>query len=83
MMKYFPNVTVIGDDTGGGGASFLSKDMPNGWAVTISSINFVDMDKNTFEFGVEPDIRAETTLTDAIAGKDAIIEYAMDFLAGK
>ncbi len=80
IMKYFSNVTVIGDSTGGGGASPLAMDMPNGWSVRISSIGFSDMDKKTLEFGVAPDIFAETTLTDAIAGKDAIIERAMDFL---
>ena len=83
MMKYFPNVTIIGDSTGGGGASPLSMDMPNGWCVRISSISFVNMDKNTFEFGVAPDIYAETTFDDAKAGKDAIIERAMDFLTGR
>ena len=83
MMKNFPNVTVIGDRTGGGGASPLSKDLPNGWAVRISSIGFFDTNKKTFEFGVDPDFFVETTLADAILGKDAIIEFAMDYLAQK
>jgi len=75
------NNNFIGDRTGGGGASPLSMDMPNGWSVRISSIGFSDRDKNSFEFGVDPDIFVETTLSDAIEGKDAIIEFAMDFLS--
>jgi hypothetical protein len=83
MMRYFPNVTLIGDRTGGGGASFLSMDMPNGWTVSISSTGFFGMDKKTLEFGVDPDIFVETTMDDAKNGIDAIIEFAMDYLSGR
>ncbi len=81
IMKQFPNVVVMGDQTGGGSASPMSVNLPNGWIVRLSSICFTDNNKQTFEFGVAPDIYKSTTETDAANGKDMIIDAAMDYLS--
>ncbi len=83
MMKNFPNVTIIGDQTGGGSASPMSVNLTNGWVVRISSLCFVDMNKNTLEFGVEPHIKVNNTQEDALQGKDTILEYAINFLQNR
>ena len=41
MMKAFPNVTLIGDRTGGGVGQSVGWELPNGWATSSSSITWL------------------------------------------
>ena len=36
-MRYFPNVTLVGDKTGGGSGLPFSSELPNGWGVRFSA----------------------------------------------
>ncbi len=75
-MKCCPNVTLVGDKTGGGAGMPFSSELPNGWSVRFSACPMYDKDKNCTEFGIEPDYNISLTDEDFAKGKDTIIEYA-------
>lgn len=79
-MKCCPNVTVIGDKTGGGAGMPLSSELPNGWAVRFSACPMYDRQKNCTEFGIDPDHSVGLTDEDFAKGMDTIIEYARKVL---
>lgn len=75
-MKCCPNVTVVGDKTGGGAGLPFSSELPNGWAVRFSACPMYDKDMNCTEFGIEPDYSVSLTDDDFSRGRDTIIEFA-------
>ncbi|MDR3365665.1 MAG: peptidase S41, partial [Prevotellaceae bacterium] len=81
-MKCLPNVTLIGNTTGGGGGAPFSGELYNGWRVRISRNPLFDANKQHIEFGIEPDIRVDMDKDDEYEGVDSIIEYAISYLNG-
>lgn len=79
-MKYAPNVTIIGDKTGGGSGLPFSSELPNGWSVRFSSSPILNAEKKHIEFGIEPDIKVDMTDEDMARGIDTIIEAARAYL---
>lgn len=75
-MKQCPNVTVIGDKTGGGAGMPFSSELPNGWIVRFSACPMYDVNRQPTEFGIEPDIYVQLSDTDLAKGIDTIIEAA-------
>lgn len=83
IMKYAPNVTVMGDQTGGGSGLPFTSELPNGWSIRFSASPMFNAEKDHIEFGVEPDIRVEMQQSDKDKNRDTIIEAARALLAGK
>lgn len=79
-MRLLPNVTIIGDRTGGGSGLPMSSELPNGWSLRFSSSPHVDPDMKHIEFGIEPDISVSLQTEDLLRNKDTIIEAARSFL---
>ncbi len=79
-MRILPNVTIIGDRTGGGSGLPMSSELPNGWSVRFSSSPHLDSNMEHIEFGIEPDIHVNMTREDLLKNKDTIIERARSFL---
>lgn len=79
-MKTCPNVTILGDYTGGGSGMPFTQEIPCGWSVRYSAVIIYDKDMNHTEFGIEPDIKAGMEEEDIQKGKDTIIEKAREFL---
>ncbi len=79
-MRCFPNVTLIGDRTGGGSGLPFSSELPNGWSVRFSSSPVLDAQMNHIEFGIDPDIKVDMTAIDLFRKRDTIIERARSFL---
>ena len=79
-MAVLPNVTIVGDKTGGGGGMPMSSQLPNGWIVRYSAVPSYDSKGRDIEFGIEPDIPAAITDADFLRGLDTIIETARNFL---
>lgn len=79
-MNQLPNVTLIGDRTGGGSGLPFSSELPNGWSVRFSASPMFDPQMNHLEFGIEPDIPINMTSEDMNKGKDSIIEQARKYL---
>jgi hypothetical protein len=79
-MKCCPQVTIIGDQTGGGAGLPFSSEIPNGWSVRFSACPMYDKDKESTEDGIAPDITVSLSSTDFHRGRDTLIEAARTFL---
>lgn len=82
ILKQLPNVTVVGDTTGGGSTggagSYL---LPSGKSIYIGYIDIRRYDGLPWEgLGIAPDIRIEQTEDDIIAERDKQLEYAIEIL---
>lgn len=85
-VKGLPNVTIMGDRTGGGAGLPYSGSMPNGWIYNISTSKIYDRNKENIEDGIVPDVPVSFRYTlnlaeNAILGIDNIIEEAFCHLA--
>ncbi|TVQ85919.1 MAG: peptidase S41 [Bacteroidetes bacterium] len=75
--KSFPNITLIGDTTGGGGGIPAGGQLPNGWTYRFSISQVLDLNGNNYaEEGVEPDIAVNFDWSDLT--KDEILERAIE-----
>ncbi len=84
MMKTMPYVTVIGDTSGGGSANPIFRELPNGWVYRIPRWIEYSSAMTTFEgTGISPDIPVWINAEDSLAGKDTILETAIQFLKEK
>ncbi len=77
-MKGLPNVTLIGDTTGGGGGTPVSTYLPNGWSMRCSGDIFLGRTFHNIEEGTDPDIFVNIDPTNI--NEDAIIERAIQEL---
>ena len=79
-MRCFPNVTLVGDKTGGGSGLPFSSELPNGWGVRFSASPHLDAQKQHIEFGIDPDKKVDMSKEDENNGLDTIIEEARKLL---
>jgi hypothetical protein len=79
-MRYCPNVSILGDRTGGGSGLPFSSELPNGWSVRFSAVPILDASKQQIEFGIDPNIHLNLSPADAEKGKDTLIEAARKIL---
>lgn len=75
-MKCCPQVTIVGDQTGGGAGMPFTSELPNGWTVRFSACIMYDRDQRCTEDGIVPDVKASQTDSDFRRGRDTIIEAA-------
>ena len=75
-MRHCPNVTIVGDRTGGGAGLPFSSELPNGWSIRFSACPMYDTDKQSTENGIEPDIKVGLRTDDFLRGRDTMIETA-------
>ena len=89
ILKQLPNVTAIGDTTGGGGGAGASGSgeivsdykLPSGKLISTPTGYFERYDGQPIEWlGVTADIRVEQTDEDIINGRDKILEFAINML---
>lgn len=81
-MRLFPNVTVIGDSSGGSMGSPFRRELPNGWTYRLPRAQHLDYKQVLYEdIGIPPDISQNQTENDSINGVDKILEKALHFLA--
>ncbi|MDO4319377.1 MAG: S41 family peptidase [Bacteroidales bacterium] len=83
VMSSLPQVTLIGDRTGGGSGMPFSSEMPCGWSYRFSASPVYDAEMRLTEFGVDPDIRVDLDPEMALKGIDTILETALEFLRNK
>ena len=82
-MRAFPHVTIMGDQSGGGGGIPYHFELPNGWSFRISTTRTISALGENIEPGILPDIRVHLSEEDLKNGKDTMIERAMAFLNQK
>jgi hypothetical protein len=90
MLKQLPNVTAVGDTTGGGSAGGTSAPgyqspfrLPSGKWFDIGNVDIRRYDGVPWEnLGVAPDIRVAQPQADLRAGHDRQLEYAIELLGG-
>jgi C-terminal processing protease CtpA/Prc len=80
FMSTLPNVTLIGDKSGGGGGIPVSFELPNGWAFRLSATRTYLPDGTNIEDGIAPDIYQNTGPEDEVKGMDAILERAKEVI---
>ncbi|MDR2921466.1 MAG: S41 family peptidase [Tannerella sp.] len=79
-MKILPNVTIMGDQTGGGSGLPFNSELPNGWRVRFSASPMLDVNKQHTEYGIKPDKYVQLKQEDINKGKDTLIEAAISLL---
>ena len=80
-MKCCPYATIVGDKTGGGAGLPFSSEIPNGWSIRFSACPMYDKNKESTEFGIDPDYNVSLSGADILKGKDTIIEFARKLIA--
>lgn len=80
-MKLCPDVTIMGDQTGGGSGMPFNRELPNGWTVRYSAVVYYDKDMKHTEFGIAPDITISMSGADLAQKKDTYIEKAREYLS--
>lgn len=81
-MKQLPQVAVAGARTGGGGGMPFSAGLPNGWNVRFSACPVTDAAGKSIEGGIDPSPGCEVHCddTDLAAGRDAILDFALNWV---
>jgi hypothetical protein len=80
-MRELPNVTIVGDTTGGGTGNPIFRELPNGWSFKLSTSYAETADNKLVDgAGITPDVVVQTSVTDSIAGIDRIIGKALEIL---
>ncbi|MBQ7824315.1 MAG: S41 family peptidase [Bacteroidaceae bacterium] len=80
VMRELPNVTIVGDRSGGGSGLPFSSELPNGWTVRFSACPVYGVDKQHTEFGIEPDIYQSMSTANMLVGIDDIIERGYEVI---
>ena len=76
FLKGLPNVTIVGDRTGGGAGMPFNAELPNGWGIRFSACPMYDRQMQLTEMGIDPDMKVDITDDDYQRGVDTIIETA-------
>jgi carboxyl-terminal processing protease len=80
-MQVLPQVTVVGDTTGGGYGDPVFRELPNGWTYRISTEIGADAQGRIIEgVGVFPNVPVQTTTADSANGIDRIMEKGIDII---
>jgi hypothetical protein len=80
-MQVLPNVTVVGDTTGGGVGNPIFRELPNGWSYRLSTEIEADAQGRIVEgVGVFPDVPVLTATADSANGVDRMLEKGIDII---
>jgi hypothetical protein len=80
FMSNLPQVTLMGDQTGGGGGIPRDYYLSNGWKLQYTSTVTLSPAKEIVENGISPDVNVSITSIDEAYGKDPILEKAFQSL---
>jgi C-terminal processing protease CtpA/Prc len=79
-MSGISNVTLVGDQTGGGGGIPYDVQLANGWKLQYTATVTLSPQKQQIETGIRPDIPLQITSIDEANGRDPIIEKGFEIL---
>lgn len=79
-MREIATVTVLGDTTGGATGNPQIHDLRDGWTYSVPRWIAYTADERVIEWnGIPPDILVPATPEDFAAGRDRVLEYALDW----
>jgi hypothetical protein len=82
QMRELPNVTVVGDTSGGHSGHPANFNLSDGWQFTVSTWIFYTAEMQIVEDrGIDPAIFVPTTAADFQSGRDPVLDYAMSHSA--
>lgn len=76
-MKILPQVTILGDRTGGGSGLPFNSELPNGWRIRFSASPMLDIHMEHTEYGIDPDRLVTLDNSDIQKNIDTLIEAAI------
>ncbi len=80
-MRELPHVTNLGEFTSGAYSDEYWDTLPNGWMVSIPNKLYLDAAGRSWEgIGTPPDVRLVNTREDIAAGRDRVLEAALELL---
>ncbi len=79
-MSILPQVTLIGDTTGGGGGTPHYSELPNGWGYRYSSNQTYRPDGLNIDKGIPPDFLVYQSKKDSRRNEDSLIKFALKFI---
>jgi hypothetical protein len=80
-LRAVSHATIVGETTAGVMADTAPQALPNGWQVTVPINLFRDADGRSWEgIGIPPDLWVKNDRADIAAGRDRVLETALDFL---
>lgn len=79
-MRELPQVTLIGDRTGGGAGTPKFTELPNGWMLRVSATQTISPDGQEIESGIPPDLIMEAPELVLGNGEDPILDFALEYL---
>jgi C-terminal processing protease CtpA/Prc len=78
MMRELPNVTVIGDTSGGHSGYPVVFNLSSGWQFTVSTwIDYTAEMQGIEDRGMDPAVFVSASAADFQAGKDPVLDYAI------
>jgi hypothetical protein len=79
-MRELPNITIVGDTTGGGLGLPIGTELANGWQLRFSGTQILATNNKCYEMGIPPDVTMQMDANDEQNGIDSIIENAVDII---
>lgn len=80
IMRTLPQVTLVGDITGGGSGVPFSSEIPVGWSIRFSASPMLDPEGQSTENGCPPDIHVDLNPELSLAGIDTMLETAINLI---
>lgn len=78
-MMVLPQVTTVGDTTAGGFSNQINRELPNGWAYSLSIGDWRTPDGTSYEGrGIPPNILHKNRRADLLEGRDKVLEKALE-----
>ncbi len=78
-----PNITLVGDTTGGGLGLPNGGQLPNGWTYRFSVTRTLSVDGHNWENGVPPDVYMTLMPDHNVSGIDHILNEAIERITGR
>ena len=77
-MRQLPNVTLVGDQTGGGSGNPGTFPLAGGWSYTVSRWIEYTADHQVIEdVGIAPQVFVSASAADFAQGKDPVLDWAL------
>ncbi|MCF0212873.1 MAG: S41 family peptidase [Muribaculaceae bacterium] len=82
VMRYLPNVSIVGARTGGGSGMPFNSELSNGWSVRFSACSVLDAQGKTTEMGIDPSAGCAVDLDEeeVLKGRDTMLDFAVNLL---